>query len=409
MKTHTILLMGLAMMATACKGTDRAKAAAAEEPAPIAAELKTWLAAPDGPAPDGDLTKAQAEEVISTLAARQRQTLKQQRSAEIEAKSITLEGNTLKWLEKDFGKAEPGKRSLWISMHGGGGAPPAVNDQQWQNQIKLYQPEEGIYLAPRAPGDSWDLWHQGHVDPLLVRLIEGMVAVRGVDPNRVYLMGYSAGGDGVWQIAPRMADRFAAAAMMAGHPNESKVIGLRNLPFAIFVGGEDSAYDRNKIVAAKGLELDQLQKADPKGYTHLVRVYEGMGHWMNLKDAESVPWMAGFTRVCWPDKIVWYQDDVLHDQLYWLRIPPGSMKAGQQITASVKGQQILIEGDAPAGLTLNLSDKLLDLDQPLTVKLNGKTVHEGKVSRRIAAIQDALEHRADPGLCPSAVLVIGPD
>jgi pimeloyl-ACP methyl ester carboxylesterase len=261
-------------------------------------------------------------------------------------------------------------------------------------------------VAPRAPGDSWDLWHQGHVDSLLLRLIEGMVAVRGVDPNRVYLMGYSAGGDGVWQIAPRMADRFAAAAMMAGHPNESKVIGLRNLPFAIFVGAEDAAYNRNKIVAAKGKELDDLHRADPKGYTHLVRVYEGMGHWMKLKDAEALPWMAKFTRVCWPEKVIWHQDDVLHDQLYWLQVQPGSMKAGQQLSATAKGREILIEGDAPAGLTLNLSDKLLDLDQPLTVKLNGRTVHDGKVPRRAAAIRAAFQHRPDASLCPSAVLEI---
>jgi poly(3-hydroxybutyrate) depolymerase len=46
-----------------------------------------------------------------------------------------------------------------------------------------------------------------------------MSLFRGVNPDKVYLLGYPAGGDGVWQLAPRMADRFAAAAMMAGHPN----------------------------------------------------------------------------------------------------------------------------------------------------------------------------------------------
>ena len=50
-----------------------------------------------------------------------------------------------------------------------------------------------------------------------------------VDPNRVYIMGYSAGGDGVYQLAPRMADRWAAAAMMAGHPNDASPLGLRNI------------------------------------------------------------------------------------------------------------------------------------------------------------------------------------
>ena len=385
-------------------------ASAAEDSGEVkVSDLDAWLAKPPserGPAPTTALSRAQAEQTVKTLAAEQLAALKAARAAEIEARSITLEGKTLRWLEKEFGKAEPGQRSLWISMHGGGGAPAAVNDQQWRNQIRLYQPAEGIYLAPRAPSDTWDLWHQGHIDPLFVRLIEGMVATRGVNPDRVYLMGYSAGGDGVWQLAPRMADRFAAAAMMAGHPNESSVVGLRNLPIALFVGGNDAAFNRNKIVAAKGAELDALHKADPKGYTHLVRVYEGLPHWMNLKDAEAVPWMAQFQRVAWPEKIVWRQDNVVHEQFYWLKIPAGSGKADQQITATASGHEIIIEGDVPAGLTLQLSDVLVDLDAPLTVKINGKVVHEGTVPRTAAAIANALNQRADAKLCPSAVLTL---
>ncbi len=50
------------------------------------------------------------------------------------------------------------------------------------------------------------------------RLIEDMIVFEDVDPNRVYLTGYSAGGDGTYQLAPRMADRFAAAAMMLAIP-----------------------------------------------------------------------------------------------------------------------------------------------------------------------------------------------
>ena len=37
---------------------------------------------------------------------------------------------------------------------------------QGRNQIRLYQPEEGIYLAPRAPGNTWNLWHTADIDAL---------------------------------------------------------------------------------------------------------------------------------------------------------------------------------------------------------------------------------------------------
>jgi pimeloyl-ACP methyl ester carboxylesterase len=350
------------------------------------------------------LTRDQAEQLRDRLAAGTLADLKTERAGEVSAKSITIAGKTLRWLEKEFGTAPAGKRCLWISMHGGGGAPAAVNDQQWHNQLRLYQPEEGIYVAPRAPSDAWNLWHEAHIDPLLDRLIEDMVATRGVDPNRVYLMGYSAGGDGVWQLAPRMADRFAAAAMMAGHPNEASLLGLRNLPFAIFMGGADAAYDRNKVAAQKSSELDALQKADPQGYEHFVRIYEGLPHWMNGKDAESIPWMAKHIRNPWPAKIVWVQDDVTHDRFYWLQIPQGSAKAGAKITATVSGNEISLEGDVPQGLTLHLADSLVNLDAEVAVKINGVRKFAGRIPRTEAAISAALKVSPDAARCPFASL-----
>ena len=53
----------------------------------------------------------------------------------------------------------------------------------------------------------------------------------------LYVLGYSAGGDGVYQLAPRLADRWAAAGMMAGNPNDASPLNLRNLGFALHVGG----------------------------------------------------------------------------------------------------------------------------------------------------------------------------
>ncbi len=136
---------------------------------------------------------------------------------------------------KIFGEKPKGGRSLWISMHGGGNAPAAVNDSQYENQKRLYQPAEGIYLAPRAPTNTWNLWHEPHIDRFFTRLIEDLVVLEEVDSDRVYVMGYSAGGDGVYQLGPRMADSWAAAAMMGGHPNGVSLLSLRNVPFALQV------------------------------------------------------------------------------------------------------------------------------------------------------------------------------
>lgn len=327
------------------------------------------------------------------------------RRAELEAKSLKLGDKTLRWLEKTFGDAPADGRSLWISMHGGGGAPARVNDQQWRNQIRLYQLAEGIYIAPRAPTDNWNLWHEPHIDPMFQRLIENHVLLRGVNPDKIYLMGYSAGGDGVWQLAPRMADRFAAAAMMAGHPNEATLDGLHNLPFALFMGGADAAYNRNRIAADRAAELERLAAQNPGAYLHLARIYPGVGHWMELRDAEAVPWMAKHRRNPWPARLVWKQDDVTHERFYWLRIPDKSARAGQRITARLEGRQLIVDGDVPPQTEIRLSDSLLDLDQPLHLTVNGAKLPETRVHRSASVLLRTLEERADPAAAACAVLV----
>lgn len=377
------------------------------------APLIAWLALPAGERPRDaaaltmPLSRADAVRARALLAAERQRALAEQQQEALRTRTLTHAGKTMRWLERSFGQAPAGGASLWISLHGGGGAPAKVNDGQWQNQIRLYEPEEGIYVAPRAPTDTWNLWHEAHIDVLLGALIEAHVAARGVDPDRVYLLGYSAGGDGVWQLAPRMADRFAAAAMMAGHPNEASLLGLRNLPFAIFMGGKDAAYDRNRIAAERGAELARLRQADADGYEHLLRIYPELGHWMERRDAEALPWMQGFTRRAWPRRVVWFQDDVTHARFYWLSLSaPAVAKAGQHLTATVDGNRIDLTGEVPAGLRLHLDDELLDLDRPVTVVVEGKQVWSGMVPRTAAALLADLAERADRRLAGCALLTV---
>lgn len=386
-------------------------AVAADSPGVTALQL--WLATPtgermaDSEALRVPLRREEAVAAIALLGKERLARLGVERKGEVEEKALAVGDKSLRWLEKIFGKEPPHGRSMWISLHGGGAVPQVVNDEQWLNQIQLYQPTEGIYIAPRAPTDTWNLWHEGHVDPMLQRLIENYVAVRGVNPDKVYLIGYSAGGDGVWQLAPRMADRFAAAAMMAGHPNGAALEGLRNLPFGIFMGGNDGAYDRNKVAAERTAELDRLEQADPGGYVHMARMYEGLGHWMDGRDAEALPWMAKYRRTPWPKKIVWVQDDVIHERFYWLNIPDkAAAREGQKIMATVDGQTIRLTGEIPKGMTLLLSDALLDLDEPVSVVVNEKLVSTAKLPRTAATIRQCLEERLDLPAAATARFVV---
>lgn len=343
------------------------------------------------------LTAEEAVEEADRIWADELKDLAGQRKAEMEAKLIELDQYpklSMKYEFKVFGEKPATGHSLFISMHGGGGAPPRVNEQQWRNQIRLYSPKEGIYLAPRAPTDTWNLWHQKHVDDFFERIIENFVVSGEVDPNRVYLMGYSAGGDGVYQLAPRIGDRFAAVAMMAGHPNETKPIGLRNIPFALFMGGRDSAFKRNKIAEDWKQKLAELRDSDPEGYDHEVTIYPSKGHWMDRKDAVALQWMTKRIRNVWPKKVVWHQDDVTHDRLYWLSVPAGNAAARTTVTASVEGQKISVDSKDVKEVRIWLSDELLDLDQEVEVIANGSS-KTYKPKRTAEALRSSLESRRD--------------
>ncbi len=352
------------------------------------------------------LTADEAQQATTELWSARTTFLKQTRQAEFDNREIVIDELRMPFWYKVFGDAPAEGRSLFMSMHGGGGAPAAVNDQQYENQKRLYQPEEGVYLVPRAATNTWDLWHQSHIDTFFERLISDMILFEDVNPDRVYIMGYSAGGDGVYQLAPRIADRLAAAAMMAGHPNESRPEGLRNIGFTIHMGANDGAYNRNAKAEEWGKLLDALQAGDKAGYVHEVSLHADRGHWMNLEDAVAVPWMARFTRNVWPDRIAWVQDDVRHERFYWLQVPKESAAAGDRIVASVNGNEISIEYCDAKGITLLLSDSLLDLDNPVCVKLPSGATSQHDVKRTIADIADSLTERFDKGACYSARIVL---
>jgi len=328
-----------------------------------------------------------------------------ERQRELAAGVIEVGGARMPIWFKAFGTPPKGGHSLFISMHGGGGAPSEVNDQQWKNQQRLYQPAEGIYVAPRAPGDTWDLWHQAQIDPLFARLIEDMVIAQGVNADRVYLMGYSAGGDGVFQLAPRMADRFAAAAMMAGHPNETRPDGLRNLPFTLHMGAQDAAFKRNAVAADWGRMLGTLAAADAGGYPHLVEIHEGKGHWMDREDASAIAWMSQFNRTVLPKRIVWLQDDVLHHRFYWLAVD--APRERTRIVAVCDGQEIRID-EAPADcqIRVRLDDRLLDLDRPVRITRNGREIVNAPVPRTISTLATMLGERSDAAAALTAEVVL---
>jgi predicted esterase len=373
--------------------------------------VESWLAQPleNRPSPPTPVfSKYEASRLISLAWNDLLKIRTESAEAELSAKKIVLGDNSLKWMEKTFGSAPDGKHSLWITLHGGGQGTEEENDRNWKGYFGRYEfPPGAINVAPRAPANTWDMWHVKWTDDLLDRLVGDYVLRRGLDPERVYLIGYSAGGDGVYQLAPRMSDRFAGAAMCAGHPNEVTPEGLRNLPFFLYMGGDDSAYNRNVVVREFSARMDTLQSADPAGYTHRLTVFPGLPHNMQNREAEMIPLMTPLRRVSWPTRVVWKQDaDAPHSRLYWLERVPDATRLNDVYSANVSGQTVTIGSPAKGSATLRLSDALVDLDKPVQIIAGGKTVFDGKVLRSFEAILHSLRDREDPSVAATALLRI---
>ncbi len=229
---------------------------------------------------------------------------------------LEYNGVILKFSVKVFGERPETGYKLYLGLHGGGTDHPdaknnypggLVNNWSWshfQNWYAKAVRDQGgaIYIAPRGVNEEWDLFETPETHVLIERLIMLMQTPFPlkhpnlkpldryrplVDANRVYVAGFSAGGDGVYRLATHFADRFAAANMSAGHPGAIKLNNLCNVPMVLQVGDKDTNVDHNTITVDKAVELDKLEAAVPGYYKHTCFVHrtadnvsQGDAHWI---------------------------------------------------------------------------------------------------------------------------------
>jgi len=342
-----------------------------------------------------NLTRAQAEQEARTLTTQWLADTKATYQTAWQNQHLIIGSKIMPFWYTTFGAKPADGYSLFISLHGGGNAPAQLNTSQWENQKQLYKPQNSIYLAPRAPYDDWDMWFKPDLDAFYAALIQMCVAYLDVNPDKVYLIGYSAGGDGVWRMAPRMADTWAGASMMAGHPGDVSLLNLRNTPFMVWCGALDAAYNRNRECTQRGIELDSLHTDDPNGYIHETHIVEGKPHWMDLEDAAALPWLQQYQRNPYPTHIVWRQEEVTHPHFYWLTAPADQLQRGKTVRLSLKGNTVTISQCDYTQLTLQFNDQMVNLDKPITIRMNGKTLFKGKLPRTLANLQSSLAARND--------------
>ncbi len=368
------------------------------------------------------------------------------RKQEHARKTLHACGKTMRYQVFKMGSRPASGYPLYIALHGGGGGPSQMNDSQWAHMCNYYRSSvrQGIYVAPRGISDTWDLHFQPESYALYQRLIHNMVLLEGADPNRVYLLGFSAGGDGVYQVAPRLPDMLAAANMSAGHHNSVSPTNLFNTPLLVQVGAADTAYNRNTATVQYVAQLAALAAASPGSYPHQLFVHASCGHnfcdnhpgeppchvisdpraWLANPQAagaavacntNAVAWLAQRQRDPRPYRIVWdldtraeladrCRDDALplasvHGRrLYWLDVGPHSSEVlgSKLVVARVeRDRNAVVVEQAGRYLRVWLDDQLLDLGRPLVLEVGGQR-WELAVQPRLRNLAVSLAARCDP-------------
>jgi predicted esterase len=329
---------------------------------------------------------------------------------------LTADGKTMPYFLMAKGKKPDKGWPLVIALHGGGGTAEKlsgphewpVNTSEWRAQMMLFEriyPSDAMYFIPRMADDHDGRWYYDYCQKIYDQVIRRAILFRDVDPNRIYITGISEGGYTAYRLPANRPDRFAAAcSMAAAEPLENAPPeNLRNTPFRCGIGEQDNGFGRITLARNFFAKLDDLQKADPKGYVHFFDAQAGRGHGIDY--APGPKWMVTYSRDPRPKTIVWTVQK-LHNTLdlrnNWISLAEAPATLPANLDATITGNTVSIHANPGLKVRLFLDDKLVDLSQPVKVVMNGKEVFNATAPRNLATIVETLESRGDPKLVYSA-------
>ncbi|HSC54958.1 MAG TPA: prolyl oligopeptidase family serine peptidase [Phnomibacter sp.] len=144
---------------------------------------------------------------------------------------------------------------------------------KFQSYILLPQcPKNDVWVSfPGFPNSLSASAEPTHAARAVLALIHQLLATKNIDPNRIYLSGYSMGGEGTFDLLSREPALFACGVPLASVADTSKAWIIRHIPIWAFHGSDDKVndpkYSRMMIKAIKS-------KGGHPRYTEI----QGVGH-----------------------------------------------------------------------------------------------------------------------------------
>lgn len=139
--------------------------------------------------------------------------------------------------------------------------------------------KDGSYTMNPEPSESGEA---------TLELIKEVISNNNIDPMRVYIIGVSMGGFGVWEFVARQPDLFAAAVPMAGYSDPSQIEKIKHIPFWIFHGNIDKW---NPVEGSRNMYRKLLESGADVKYTEYNNTKHGEAFKKAFKEEQLLPWL----------------------------------------------------------------------------------------------------------------------
>ena len=322
---------------------------------------------------------------------------------------------------KTKGERPPNGWPAYINIHGSGPI-----DREYEIHQKRHRFFSGKLVVPRSPhketkapgeGKTVGIWRHALI-PAIEQLATDLVMFEDVDPNRIYLMGFSEGGYFTYRAIPSMCDRLAGAAPSAGGgvKDPGWVDNLVTLPFFVQSGEFDNAFKRAPNFREMVGQLKEARERYPDRLRVRAIEYKNHGHQIPDTRKESSPplWLEQFTRDPTPDLVIWqqrrnveanvnrkgdpnYTFPYVAENHYWIAVDD-LIGDFSRIEARYKDNEIHLQSGQYMTLTVRLNDAMVDFSKPVKIYFNDALVYEGTPVRRLSTMIKTWEEREDPGL-----------
>lgn len=257
-----------------------------------------------------------------------------------------------------------------------------TKSKSWPLLVVLHGLGDGPIIVPQidsmvqiGPFGRGDMWYRDLGEKDVFECIALAKQIFNINPDRIYLCGFSMGGTGTFELGLRHPDTWAACAPVCGNLDNLELIeNGNNLPFWINTGSAD------RILPAK-YSKQAYQQAVKLGFDHWKYTeHEGMGHsfWIDWLKVEK--WLLAHKRIQKPSQVNFSCDKP--DRAYWVEITD---KIGgediAEIKAQIVGQTIHVKTTNVSGYTIYLDSAPIELSKDLLIIENGKEIFQGSLAK----------------------------